>query len=117
MAYNSTVTIHESTGMSPYCLVYGEKMTIPIDIITKPSPEQEVLTAAEYVNQLQSKLRESHRLVRETTKKAAEWQKKQYDFRVQEYSYNRGDWYGEIRRKLSLVSNVRFRDTGLVLGS
>ena len=74
MAYNSTV--HESTGMSPYRLVYGEKMTMPIDIITEPSPDEEVLTAPEYVNQLQSKLRESHRLARETTKKAAERQKK-----------------------------------------
>ena len=40
--------------MSPYrlALVYGGKMTIPIDILTDPIPEEEVSTAAEYVNQL-----------------------------------------------------------------
>ena len=43
---------------------FREKMTIPIDIITKPSPDEEVLTAPEYANQLQSKLRESHRRAR-----------------------------------------------------
>ena len=82
MAYNSTV--HESTRMSPHRLVYGEKMTIPIDILTDPIAGEEAPMTSDYVVQLQSKLIKSHRLVRNSTKKAAERKKKQYDCRIQE---------------------------------
>ena len=81
MDYNSTV--HESTGMSPHRLVYGEKMTILIEILTDPIAGEEAPMTWDYVVQLQSKLRECHRLVRNTTKKAAERQKKQNDCRIQ----------------------------------
>ena len=46
MAYNNTV--HESTGMSPHRLVYGEKLTIPIYIITDPIPEEEAHSTLDY---------------------------------------------------------------------
>ena len=97
MAYNSTE--HESTGMSPHRLVYGEKMTIPIDILTDPIAGEEAPMTSDYVVQLQSKLIKSHRLVRNTTKKAAERKKKQYDCRIQEYTYKCGDLVWRNQKK------------------
>ena len=101
MAYNSTV--HESTGMSPHMLVYGEKMTIPIDILTDPIAGEEAPMTSDYVVQLQSKLREFHHLVRNTIKKAAERQKKQYDCRIKNTLTSVVIWYGEIKRQQHLV--------------
>ena len=94
MAYNSTV--HESTGMSPHRLVYGERMTMPIDIISDPLPREEFPPASDYVMQLKRKLIAAHNLVPETLKKATERQKKQYDCRMKEFRYTRGDL---VRRK------------------
>ncbi|MCG8109893.1 MAG: hypothetical protein JAZ10_03920, partial [Candidatus Thiodiazotropha endolucinida] len=99
MALNST--IHETTGMSPYRLVYGEKMTTPIDLMTDPIPGEEILYASDYAMQLRTKLRESHCLVREILKKAAERQKKQYDCRVQEYNYKHGDLVWRNQKKVT----------------
>ena len=89
MALNSTV--HESTGASPYRLVFGENMTLPIDILTDSVRGEDMSAASDYVMDLKTKLFDAHRLVRETLKKASERQKKHYDCRVVEFNYKRGD--------------------------
>ena len=58
MAYNSTV--NESKGMSPKRLVFGEKMTVPIDLLTDPVPGEESSTASECLMKLQEKLKTAH---------------------------------------------------------
>ncbi|CAC5390376.1 unnamed protein product [Mytilus coruscus] len=70
MAYN--LTPNESTGISPYKLVFGREMSFPINIITEPIEEmpQEPKYTSEYVTELEERLREAHDLTKEISRKA-----------------------------------------------
>ncbi|CAC5386202.1 unnamed protein product [Mytilus coruscus] len=87
MAYNSTP--HESTGISPYKLVFGQEMSFPIDIITEqidemlPAPKY----ASTYVQELEERLKGAHDLARKHLKVSAERQKISYNTNVKRHNY------------------------------
>ena len=77
-AYNSTVS--NATGFSPYFLMYGHHLQLPIDIefgvtqidISGPTHEN-------YVKKLQAKLKWAYKVARETNCKESERHKWYYD--------------------------------------
>ena len=101
MAYNTCE--HESTGCSPYRVLYGENIVLPIDILTDSLTEEGIVETEDNINgfvpQLQSNLKRKHAFVRNNLSKSAEKQKKHYDSHVKEISYNVGDLVWRNQKK------------------
>ena len=88
-AYRSIV--HPATGYSPNMLIFGRKINIPSDILYPfPRPE-EPENIQEYVHDLRDKMEECYHIVHKNLKSTAERQKQDYDSRVVEYNYKKGD--------------------------
>ena len=114
MAYNSTP--HESTGISPYKLVFGREMSFPINIITEPIEEmsQDPKYTSEYVTELEERLREAHDLARKHLKKSAERQKILYNTNVKRHNYEKGDlvWRNQKKNTPGLKLKIARQWTG-----
>ena len=93
MAYNSTP--HETTGITPYRMVFGTEISIPLDLVSdriQEGEEEEVpVSESEYVRNLENELDLTHQVARETIGKSTERQKIQYDRKVHERTYDIGD--------------------------
>ncbi|KAK3104816.1 hypothetical protein FSP39_010929 [Pinctada imbricata] len=101
LAYNTS--LHESTGITPYRLVFGTECTVRIDIITPKLEEDErseYLNASEFVRNLDKQFVEINEISRRTTLKSTERQKKEYDRKVKEITYDIGDLVRRNQRKL-----------------
>ena len=91
-AYNST--IHDTTGITPYRMVFGEEIVLPVDLATeKVNAEQSTIpkNQAEYVRELQRSLNEMYDIVRDVTNKLSFRQKRYYDRNVRSTNYDVGD--------------------------
>jgi hypothetical protein len=99
MAYNSTVQY--STKFSPYYLMYGREMTLPIELVLPPvgetfqdedTPE---ITPTSYAEQLTKRLEDTFTLVRNNLKTAVNWQKTIYNRKVHQVplTVGQGVWY------------------------
>ena len=91
MAYRSSV--HESTGYSPYRLMFGEECTLPMDIglPTDPSQPQEELTSP-YAIWVRDALEEAYEQVRLHSGQAVRRQKRLFDRRAVTRTFAKGDW-------------------------
>ena len=91
LAYRSS--IHESTGQSPYLMMFGRETTLPVDLLLGPSDIQtgKNITYASYIHGLRKNLAKSHELAREKLLAASDQQKRQYDIRSNINSYRQGD--------------------------
>jgi hypothetical protein len=106
MAYRSSV--QESTGCTPYLLMFGREMTLPIDIMmgVPRSQAEHYRCQTEYVEWLRSALQRAHEMARRKLKVAARRQKNYYDARSKPHKYQVGEfvwrWYPpKANRKLS----------------
>ena len=101
MAYNTCE--HESTRCSPYRILYGENIVLPIDILTDDIAEEGTVESEDdisgFVPQLQSNLKRIHAFVRNHLSKSAEKQKKHYDSHVKEICYKVGDLVWRNQKK------------------
>ena len=91
MAYRSSV--HESTGYSPYRLMFGEECTLPMDIglPREQSQVQEELTSP-YAIWVRDALEEAYEQVRLHSGQAVQRQKRLYDRRAVKRIFSLGDW-------------------------
>ena len=91
MAYRSSV--HESTGYSPYRLMFGEECTLPMDIglPREQSQGQEELTSP-YALWVRETLEEAYDQVRLHSGQAVQRQKRLYDRRAVKRIFSLGDW-------------------------
>ena len=98
MAYRSSV--HESTGETPNLLMLGRQVEVPLDVVTKPTPDVEPLET-EYAQALQERLASAHEAARRHLGLAAERQKRNYDKRVSSKPFKVGDsiWLHSIKRR------------------
>ena len=105
LAYNTSV--HESTGFTPYRLMFGREAILPLDAALKldASPlSGSAKTYPEYVVQQKRQVEETERLVRENLKRAQKSQKACYDTKCYGQRFHAGDrvWYRNrtrVRRK------------------
>jgi hypothetical protein len=99
MAYNSTP--HESTGISPYKLVFGREMSFPIDIITDKVDEapHEPKYVSEYVKEMEDRMRTAHDTARKHLKVSTKRQKMLYNTNVKYHIYEKGDLVWRNQKK------------------
>lgn len=89
-AYNCTK--NDTTGFSPYQLMFGRQPSLPIDVAFGIKQEGgKKVTHTEYVKKLQESLCESYRIAVEHSEKTALRNKQRYDLRVRESTLHVGD--------------------------
>lgn len=99
-AYNCTK--HESTGFSPYELMFGRQPRLPLDLaFGMPREGISQTSHSQYVQHLKSHLKESYEVATCNALKLAERNKVRFDKRVTESTLEVGDHV--------LVRNVRIR--------
>lgn len=100
-AYRATT--HETTGFTPNMIMLGKEVRIPGEVLCAPFLTQEPPNMyGEYVDELRSKLRKAHNIVRKHMNTNAERQQDCYDGKRPFYKYKLGDyvWYlHEIRQE------------------
>ncbi|XP_055017481.1 LOW QUALITY PROTEIN: uncharacterized protein LOC129411251 [Boleophthalmus pectinirostris] len=99
-AYNCTR--NDSTGYSPYELMFGRQPTLPVDLILGLKPPTETHTThSDYVQSLRQRLKESYALAAENSRKSGERNKLRFDAKVKTAELAEGDRV--------LVRNVNIR--------
>nr|XP_055059066.1 uncharacterized protein LOC129442817 [Misgurnus anguillicaudatus]XP_055059067.1 uncharacterized protein LOC129442817 [Misgurnus anguillicaudatus] len=89
-AYNCTK--NDTTGFSPYQLMFGRQPSLPIDVAFGIQPEGgKKVTFNEYIKKLQESLQESYKVAVEHSKKTALRNKERYDLKVRESTLRVGD--------------------------
>ena len=78
-AYNCTK--HESTGQSPYFLMFGREPNLPVDIAFGLTKEDKKEPQTKYIQDLRERLLESYRVAVEQIQRAQKKQKDRYDLR------------------------------------
>ncbi|KAL8611041.1 hypothetical protein ACOMHN_042657 [Nucella lapillus] len=85
----------ESTGFSPFELLYGRTVTGPVSILkelwTKEQETEEVRTTYQYVVDLRNRLEETCRFAKESLQGARAKQKKYFDRQVKRLDLKEGD--------------------------
>jgi hypothetical protein len=87
-AYNATY--HETTGHSPYYLVFGCEYRIPLDLILSTGGTDRVEDRQEYANQLRERIEDAYKLVNERLKTTTERMKQRYDMKVKPIQFEIG---------------------------
>ena len=91
MAYRSSV--HESTGFSPYRLMFGEECTLPMDIgLPKEQLDTPDSITSPYAIWVRDALEEAYDQVRQHSGQAVQRQKRLYDRRAVKRKFAVGDW-------------------------
>lgn len=92
---------HETTGFSPFYLMYGRECRTPLDLTLNTDVEHENSTELDYTDQLPERYRQAFASVNARMKTQMQRIKKRYDVPVKECSYSVGDyvWYYVPRRK------------------
>ena len=91
MAYRSSV--HESTGFSPYRLMFGEECTLPMDIgLPKQQSDLPDSITSPYVIWVRDALEVAYEQVRQHSGHAVQRQKRLYDRRAVKRLLAVGDW-------------------------
>ncbi|KAK3085220.1 hypothetical protein FSP39_000156 [Pinctada imbricata] len=88
-AYNCTR--HDSTGVSPYLLMFGREPRLPIDISFGTYQQPQHQTTSKYIDKLRSRMKYAYDIAQRNTKKAQEKHKTHYDKRVNASSIEVGD--------------------------
>ena len=93
-AYNCTR--NESTGYSPYLLMFGREARLPVDLCFGVSPEGErEIKYQQYVTKLKSDLHRAYQLATEAADKKHQRNKKAHDRLVKEQVLQVGDSVAE----------------------
>ena len=99
-AYNATR--HESTGFSPYFLMFGRHPRLAIDaFLGLPTDSLSSNKQLDYTNKLRKRLRSSYEKAKEAASKASATNKKRHDVKAKELTLRPGDRV--------LVKNVSLR--------
>ncbi len=79
-AYNNTKC--EVTGFSPFYLLFGRSPRLPVDLLFGLTSETETIDYKEYVKRRRQQMQEALEITRQTAKKTAERNKRNYDGKV-----------------------------------
>ena len=87
-AYNCTR--HDSTGVSPYLLMFGRDPRLPIDTAFGTSHQQKQ-PSTKYVDSLRSRMYYAYEIAKKNVQRAQEKQKRNYDVKVNSSALDVGD--------------------------
>lgn len=88
-AYNCT--LHESTGFSPYFLLYGHHPRLPVDLLFGLVGEESAQTHTKYVETWSHRMTEAYKIASENSKHASNISKLYYDRRTRGVVLQPGD--------------------------
>ena len=89
-AYNATK--HESTGFSPFYLMFGRNPRLALDVVMKlPEEDGQQRSYTEFVTDLRDRLDFTYKLVTKEANKSSNKQKKQYDKKLRHTTLSTGD--------------------------
>ena len=103
LAYRSAV--HESTGQTPSCLMFGREVNLPVDLLYgRPPDEQKFETVEDYVDQLRNRMENVHEYARMRIRIASDRMKRRYDVGSTRKTFKCGDavWLYNPQRKKGL---------------
>ena len=79
-AYNCTK--HDTTGFSPYYLMFGRHPRIPMDLVLGKVEDQDTTSVDQYVASLQNQLKKAFEVAESATKSNQMGNKKVYDRKI-----------------------------------
>ena len=88
-AYNCTA--HDSTGFSPYYLMFGRQPNLPVDLVFGINRNSKSSSLTVYVETLKDNLQEAYKLAETAYKNSQVRQKCHYDTRVRGVTLTEGD--------------------------
>lgn len=88
-AYNCSR--HDSTGYSPYYLMFGRHPRLPVDLIFGSPTVNQPCEYSDYVQTLHDSLTQAYALANQTSQYAKEQQKKYYDQKARSEDFGTGD--------------------------
>ena len=104
--YNCTK--HDTTGYSPYFLLFGREPKLPIDVLLPSHEANHEVTYTGYIADLRKRMKHVHELVEARMKKSGENRKKWYDVKVRGASLQPGDHV--LVRKVGLKGKQKLAD-------
>ena len=103
LAYRSAV--HESTGQTLSCLMFGREVNLPVDLLYgRPPDEHKFETVEDYVDQLRNRMKNVHEYARMRIRIASDRMKRRYDVGSTRETFKCGDavWLYNPQRKKGL---------------
>jgi len=112
MAYRSTVAT-SSTGHSPFYILYGREMKMPIDTEVVPPPTGHT-TADQYIAKMLPRLKLAREVAQENIKQHQEVSKQKHDKNTRTFSYQPGEkcWLYDPTTKTGASRKLKLRWTG-----
>lgn len=89
LAYRSSV--HASTSFTPYRVLFGQEIVLPVDIMLKVNNQESFTSVDEYVSRLRDTLSTVVEAVKRHQSRASQQQKRSYDFRANFQYYSEGE--------------------------
>jgi len=91
VAFAYRTSVHESTGFTPFFLMYGREARLPADLVYGSIETDNPTMGNDFISARTDSLREAYQLTRETLGHAAQHRKRWYDLRSRPRTFAIGD--------------------------
>lgn len=102
-------SVHETTGQTPACLMFGRELRLPCDLEFGSPPAEQDVAGEDYATKLKERLIEIHDRARKNNQIASDRMKNRYDVKAQEGGFHPGDlvWLYNPQRRRGLCPKLQ----------